>query len=123
MISVLQQTARIVCYFSNWAIHRPGLGSYGIANIRGDLCTHVIYSFIGISNVTWEYFILDPDIDVKQNGFFNFVGLKKKFPGLQTEIAIGGWGEGGKKYSALVSSKERRDVFIRSIIGESVSNS
>ncbi|EZA61225.1 Endochitinase [Ooceraea biroi] len=80
------------------------------------MCTHIIYSFIGVSNVTWEVLILDDELDVQQGGFDKFVALKKKYPHLQTEVAIGGWGEGGKKYSAMVSVKARRDSLIRSIV-------
>jgi hypothetical protein len=59
---------------------------------------------------------------VQNNGFANFTALKNKFPGLKTEVAVGGWGEGGKKYSRLVSVKARRDTFIASAVGKAIWN-
>ncbi|PSN50297.1 Endochitinase [Blattella germanica] len=106
--------SRVVCYFSNWAVYRPGLGSYKIEDIPTDLCTHLIYSFIGVSNVTWGPLILDQENDVDLRGFLNFTDLKAK--GVKTSVAMGGWGEGGRKYSHLVSDKKLRDTFIPALV-------
>ena len=55
-------------------------------------------------------------MDIKARGFQRFVALKNQFPDLKTAIAVGGWLEGGKKYSQLVSHPERRKVFINSVL-------
>lgn len=56
-------------------------------------------------------------LDVGQRGFKNFTDLRKKYPALKLEVAVGGWAEGGEKYSAMVAQKSRRDSFINSIVG------
>jgi hypothetical protein len=35
-----------------------------VDDIPGELCTHVLYSFAGVNNVTWELLILDPEVSL-----------------------------------------------------------
>ena len=81
--------AKIVCYFSAWAVYREEPMSYDIEDIPGQMCTHIIYSFIGLDNKTYELKIIDPTYDLEKKGFERFVGLKKKFPNLKAMLAIG----------------------------------
>ena len=36
---------KVVCYFTNWAWYRPGIGKYKPEDIDYKLCTHIVYGF------------------------------------------------------------------------------
>lgn len=49
-------------------------------------------------------------------GFKAALALKQRNPEVKVMIAIGGWAEGGKQYSQMVSSAQTRKTFIDSVI-------
>lgn len=44
-VSPLSGYFKVVCYFTNWAWYRRGLGKYLPENIDHTLCTHIVYGF------------------------------------------------------------------------------
>jgi len=106
---------RVSCYYSNWARYRPDAGAFTPANVPGDLCTHVVYAFIGV-NWEWKVGILDSWSDVDLHGFEEIVALKQSHPGIKTTVAVGGWNEGGSKYSEMVADRSKSATFIASVV-------
>uniref|UniRef100_T1J8F4 chitinase n=1 Tax=Strigamia maritima TaxID=126957 RepID=T1J8F4_STRMM len=113
---VAPSKGNIICYYTNWASYRPGLGKYTVDDIPADICTHIIYSFVGLDDKTWTVKILDPELDVDKGNFLKFTGLKKKHPHLKTLCAVGGWEEAARTYSKMYADKGRREIFIKSVI-------
>lgn len=48
--ATLGTATKIVCYFTNWSQHRPGIASYMPENVDPCLCMHIIYAFAGMAN-------------------------------------------------------------------------
>lgn len=46
----------------------------------------------------------------------NMTQLHERHPNLKILLAIGGWNEGSKNYSDLVSSPKQRSTFINSVV-------
>ncbi|XP_043818440.1 chitinase-3-like protein 2 [Dromiciops gliroides] len=102
---------KLVCYFTNWAQYRAGLGYFIPDAIEPHLCTHLIYSFANISNnmittMEWNDATL----------YHTFNDLKKRNPNLKTLLSIGGFKFGSKGFHPMVESSESRSTFINSVI-------
>nr|AKP18003.1 chitinase 4 [Eriocheir sinensis] len=113
----------VVCYFSSWARWRPGNGMFDVEDIDPFLCTHAIFSFAGLSNVTWELEVLDPWNELcpeEEGGYYcafdRFTALKEINPDLVVLLAVGGWREGSEDYSVMAADPSKRKSFINSAI-------
>ncbi len=122
-----------VCYFTNWSQWRPKPAYFAPENIDASLCTHIIYAFSYIDNVTFtlrtiEYndlgFSFYNHINTIRNrkcvknsilykDFYKRVNdLKFKNPKLKTLLGVGGWNHPSKVFSDMVCDEKSRLVFI-----------
>ncbi|XP_055608633.1 endochitinase-like [Uranotaenia lowii] len=107
---------RFICHYTTWSRFRQEDGAYSIEDIPGNLCSHVVYNFVGISEKSYELTSMQPDYDYGENGFQRFADLKDKFPNLKLLVAIGGWGHGGEKFSQMTENRNRRRRFVGSVV-------
>lgn len=95
---------RIVCYYGTWSTYRHGNGAFNVANIDANLCTHLIYTFFGLT-ASGTVRIIDPYLDLEENwgrgNIKQFNGLKLINPKLKTLAAVGGWNEGSYIFSQV----------------------
>ncbi|XP_075219897.1 chitinase 6 isoform X2 [Lycorma delicatula] len=106
---------RVVCYYTNWSVYRPGTAKFSPQNINPYLCTHLIYAFGGLDKDNGLR-PFDKYQDIEQGGYAKFTGLKTYNKGLKTMLAIGGWNEGSTRFSPLVADEDRRKEFVRNVI-------
>jgi chitinase len=112
---VLSLENRVVCYYTNWSVYRPGTAKFNPQNINPYLCTHLVYAFGGFTKEnTLKPF--DKYQDIEQGGYAKFTGLKTYNKNLKVMLAIGGWNEGSTRFSPLVASEQRRQEFVKNII-------
>lgn len=118
--TVAGHSKRIVCYWGTWANYRPKMGQFIPEEIDPSLCTNLIYSFAGLDEGNSSIKSLDPWMDLEENyalaGFRKATDLKYAYPHLEVTIAIGGWNEGSKKYSAMAADAKKRKQFAASAV-------
>lgn len=106
---------KVVCYFTNWAWYRQGLGKYLPEDIDAKLCTHIVYGFAVLDRDTLTIKPHDTWADFDNRFYERVVAYKKK--GVKVTVAIGGWNDSaGDKYSRLVRDAVARARFIKYII-------
>ncbi|XP_055532350.1 chitinase-3-like protein 1 [Wyeomyia smithii] len=103
----------LLCYYGSWAHYRSGRGQFTVDNIDPWLCTHVIYSFVGI-NEDGTIAILDYWLDVDLGNMRRFNDLKYTNPSLRTLVAVGGYSVGSEIFSRVAASADLRWRFAES---------
>lgn len=116
------EAGKVVCYYGSWASYRWGNGNCDVDNIDPYLCTHIIYTFMGIDPATNKLRHIDSELDINRGKIALFNALHDVNPNLKTMIAIGGWNEGSTSYSNMAASASRRQVFIQSVLEFLVAN-
>lgn len=106
---------RVVCYYTNWSVYRPGTAKFSPQNINPYLCTHLIYAFGGFTKEN-SLKPFDKYQDIEKGGYAKFTGLKTYNKQLKTMLAIGGWNEGSSRFSPMVASADRRKELIKNAI-------
>uniref|UniRef100_A0A1A9WKD4 chitinase n=1 Tax=Glossina brevipalpis TaxID=37001 RepID=A0A1A9WKD4_9MUSC len=107
---------KIVCYFTNWAWYRRGLGRYTPDDIDTNLCTHIVYGFAVLDYSDLVLRTHDSWADIDNSFYTRVSSLKSK--GIKVSLALGGWNDSqGDKYSRLVRSSVARTRFVRHAVG------
>ncbi|CAH0716963.1 unnamed protein product, partial [Brenthis ino] len=110
----------VACYYTSWAAYRPGLGSFDISDIEPTLCSHLIYSFVGLDENSFKIKHIDQWQDLEKDGgkggLKRIVALKEKHKHLKIIVSIGGWNEGSAKYSKMAGDPKLRNVFVKSAV-------
>ncbi|XP_012524289.2 probable chitinase 10 [Monomorium pharaonis] len=110
-VSPLSGYYKVVCYFTNWAWYRRGIGRYLPEHIDHTLCTHIVYGFAVLDYSELVIKAHDSWADYDNRFYERVVAYKKR--GLKVLLALGGWNDSaGDKYSRLVNSPSARKKFI-----------
>ncbi|XP_055601032.1 acidic mammalian chitinase-like isoform X2 [Uranotaenia lowii] len=116
-ISIIEAAPdKVVCYYGTWANYRAGNGRFSPEDVNPNLCTHMIYTFVGLNRSTYELMLLDKWFDVDLKGLEKFANFKLVNPNLKRLVAIGGYNEGSSQYSTMANSAVTRTAFINSVV-------
>ncbi|CAF0724867.1 unnamed protein product [Didymodactylos carnosus] len=105
--------SRIVCYYTNWAQYRPGIGKFVPDNLDVSLCTNIIFAFAVLKNsqlASYEW--NDEDTEWSKGMYSRLIALKTNNPSLKVSLAVGGWNFGSGEFSNMVSDTSLRQAFV-----------
>ncbi|XP_044757295.1 acidic mammalian chitinase-like [Coccinella septempunctata] len=108
-------SANVVCYFNSWTVYRPGNGKFVPQNIDPNLCSHILYAFVGL-NSDGSVHILDSWEAIDLNGISDLINLKQQNKDLKILLSMGGWNEGSSIYSAVVGNPTLRANMVRNVV-------
>lgn len=107
---------KVICYWGTWSHYRPGNGQFRYNHIDGNLCTHVLYAFLGISGQGGVRFF-DSWLDINLNNLQNSISIKRQYPDLKLIVSIGGWSESSSVFSNVARSAQLRETFATNVLG------
>ncbi|KAL6083871.1 hypothetical protein STEG23_031396, partial [Scotinomys teguina] len=107
----LASAYKLMCYYTREAKSRSRSGKFKPDDINPCLCTHIIYAYATIrdNEITW----INPE-DWKDYETIN--NLKNSNMELKTLLAIGGKKFPSIGFSVMVSTPQKRQTFIKSVI-------
>ncbi|CAG5118402.1 unnamed protein product, partial [Candidula unifasciata] len=81
------------CYFRRTATLRTNIAKFQIADIDYTLCTHYVYGYAQIDNISRTIVAQDPTTEEGTDGLYRqFVTAKIRFPSIKTMLSLGGPG-------------------------------
>ncbi|KAI5633063.1 glycosyl hydrolases family 18 domain-containing protein [Phthorimaea operculella] len=113
-VSDPQPQRKVVCYMQSLAAYRAPPLAF-TAGLVPRSCTHLHYAFAVIHPHTFAILPANEDYDLVRGGYRIATGLKKRYPGLQVLLSVGGDGT-DRLFSDMVQESRRRSNFIESAV-------
>ncbi|KAH9391593.1 hypothetical protein TYRP_022773, partial [Tyrophagus putrescentiae] len=113
-IEPVQSTSspKTVCYYEYWVHWRTGDGKQDPSEIDYTLCTHIVYSYMGIDGGTHEIKLLDPYLMNDLHDIDKFAKAKGNSKAL---VSVGG-AAASSQFSITVSVDSYRTAFVNSVV-------
>ncbi|RZC36447.1 Glyco hydro 18 domain containing protein, partial [Asbolus verrucosus] len=105
--------AKIVCYYSSWAIYYGGDGAVQPEDMDPTMCTHINYAFVAI-NSDGSLSAEDEWADIDQGGYKRVTALKEKNSNLKVLLSIGGADASSQTFSDIAASSGKRAAMVGS---------
>ncbi|XP_068893982.1 acidic mammalian chitinase-like [Tenebrio molitor] len=105
--------AKIVCYYSSWAIYYEGDGAVQPEDLDANMCTHINYAFVSI-NSDGSLSAEDEYADIDQGGYKRVVALKEKNSNLKVLLSIGGADAPSQTFSQIAGDAGKRAAMVGS---------